>query len=64
MFKIFIDKAGRYRFNLYAANGQKIATSVEGRATKAGILNTIMSIKKNSYRGKVVDENGNEVEII
>lgn len=44
-YKIFKDKAGEFRFNLSASNGEVIATS-EGYSSKEGCLNGISSIQR------------------
>ena len=46
-FEVYIDKAGEFRFRLKARNGEIIATG-EGYKSKAGCLNGIESIRKNS----------------
>jgi uncharacterized protein YegP (UPF0339 family) len=53
-FELWVDKAGDYRFNLKAGNGQVIATS-QGYASKANALNGIESIKKNAPDAPVVE---------
>ena len=47
VFEWHTDKAGQYRFNLKAANGEIIARS-EGYSSKAGCVNGIKSEKKNA----------------
>jgi uncharacterized protein YegP (UPF0339 family) len=46
-FEINTDKAGKFRFNLKAANGQVILSS-QGYASKANCENGIASVKTNS----------------
>ena len=46
-FECKTDKAGKFRFNLKAGNGQVILSS-EGYNTKAACHNGIESVKKNS----------------
>jgi hypothetical protein len=46
-FEIYKDKAGEFRFRLKAENGKNILGS-EGYSAKAGCLNGIESVKKNS----------------
>ncbi len=53
-FELWVDKAGDYRFNLKAGNGQVIATS-QGYASKASALNGIESIKKNAPDAAIVE---------
>ena len=46
-FEVKTDKAGKFRFNLKASNGQVILSS-QGYSTKAACENGIESVKKNS----------------
>lgn len=46
-FEIKKDKAGEYRFNLKASNGQIILSS-EGYKVKTSCMNGIESVRKNS----------------
>ena len=46
-FEVYKDKAGEFRFRLKAGNGQNILAS-EGYSAKAGCMNGIESVKKNS----------------
>jgi len=48
------DKAGKFRFNLLATNGQVIASS-EAYNTKIAATNGINSVKKNAG-GAIVDD--------
>ena len=50
-FEVYKDKAGEFRFRLKAGNGEIILTG-EGYKAKAGCLNGIESIKKNSQEEK------------
>lgn len=54
-FNLYLDKAGEYRFNLTATNGQIIATS-EGYSSHANCVNGIESVKKNAPEAEVVEE--------
>lgn len=54
-FEVFEDKAGEYRFNLKAKNGQIIAVS-EGYKAKAGCMNGIESVRKNAVNSETVKE--------
>jgi uncharacterized protein len=47
-FEVYLDTAGQYRFRLLASNGQNIAISEEGYASKSGCLNGIDSIGRTS----------------
>lgn len=46
-FEIKLDKAGEFRFNLKAGNGEIILSS-EGYKQKSGCMNGIESVKKNA----------------
>ncbi len=48
------DKGGKFRFNLFATNGQVIASS-EAYNTKIAANNGINSVKKNAAGATVVD---------
>ena len=54
-FELFLDKSRKYRFRLKATNGQVIATS-EGYSSKAGCLNGIESVKKNTEKAEIMEE--------
>lgn len=51
-FKLYVDKAGEFRFNLSAKNGQIIAVS-EGYTTKKNCVNGIASVAKNAVDAPV-----------
>lgn len=53
-FELWVDKAGDYRFNLKAGNGEVIATS-QGYASKSGALNGIESVRNNAASAEVVE---------
>jgi len=53
-FEWFVDKVGKYRFRLIAANGEMIAVS-EGYASKQGCVDGIESVKKNAPIAKIVE---------
>ncbi len=55
IFECYTDKAGQYRFNLKAANGEIIARS-EGYTSKAGCVNGINSVKKNASIAEIVEK--------
>lgn len=60
-FEIKKDKAGEFRFNLKAGNGQIILSS-EGYKAKASCMNGIESVRKNSQvdsNFERKDSNGN-----
>ena len=54
-FEVFTNKAGEFRFNLKAKNGEIIASS-EGYKTKASCLNGVESVKKNAPEAEIVKE--------
>jgi uncharacterized protein YegP (UPF0339 family) len=54
VFEWYVDKAGKYRFRLKAANGEMIATS-EGYASKQGCVDGIESVKKNAPIARIVE---------
>ena len=54
VFEWYTDKAGQYRFNLKATNGEIIARS-EGYTSKAGCVNGINSVKKNAPIADIVE---------
>ena len=51
--EIYLDKAGEYRFRLYAPNGQCICHSSHGYSTKSGCKGGMESIKRFSAEAKV-----------
>ncbi|MBR2974305.1 MAG: DUF1508 domain-containing protein [Clostridia bacterium] len=55
-FEIYLDKAGLFRYRLYASNGESICMSEEGYKSKAGCLNGIKSVAANSQNAEYVDE--------
>jgi uncharacterized protein YegP (UPF0339 family) len=52
VFEVSVDKAGKYRFKLKAANGEVIAVS-EAYNAKDSCLNGIESVKKNAPKASV-----------
>ena len=54
VFEWCVDKVGKYRFRLKAANGEMIAIS-EGYASKQGCVEGIESVKKNAPIAKIVE---------
>ncbi len=54
-FEVKIDKAGEFRFNLKARNGEIIASS-EGYKAKASCMKGIESVKKNAPDAEIVEE--------
>jgi uncharacterized protein YegP (UPF0339 family) len=53
-FEVYVDKAGEYRFNLKAPNGEIIAVS-EGYKQKASCMDGIASVRKNAANAKIVE---------
>ncbi|WP_353778055.1 DUF1508 domain-containing protein [Winogradskyella sp. 3972H.M.0a.05] len=53
-FEVSTDKAGKYRFNLKANNGQVILSS-QGYASKDGCNNGIESVRTNSQNDDMYD---------
>lgn len=54
-YEIYLDKAGQYRYRLFASNGQNIATPEDGYASKSGVLNGIDAVGRTAPDA-VVDE--------
>jgi len=54
VFEWYIDKVGKYRFRLKAANGEMIAVS-ERYVSKQGCVDEIESVKKNAPIAKIVE---------
>ena len=54
-FTLFKDKAGKFRFNLKAANGEIIAAASESYPEKKSALKGIASVIKSSAAAKIVD---------
>jgi len=54
-FTVYKDKAGKFRFNLKASNGEIIAVG-ESYPDKKSCLKGIASIQKNAPEAKIVDE--------
>ncbi|WP_049985390.1 HVO_2922 family protein [Halobellus rufus] len=54
-FELFEDSAGQYRWRLVHANGNIIADSGEGYATKQKATQGIDSVKQNAAEADVVE---------
>jgi uncharacterized protein YegP (UPF0339 family) len=54
VFEWYVDKVGKYRFRLKAANGEMIAVS-EGYASKQSCVDGIESVRKNAPIAKIVE---------
>jgi large subunit ribosomal protein L21 len=46
-FEVFEDKAGKWRWRLRASNGELVAVSEEGFASKAGVVKTLDVVRRN-----------------
>jgi large subunit ribosomal protein L21 len=46
-FEIFEDKAGKWRWRLRATNGELVAVSEQGFASKAGVIRGLDAVRKN-----------------
>ena len=55
-FEVYFDKAGLYRYRLFAANGESIAMSEEGHKSKSGVMNGLKSVSINAVNAEIVDE--------
>ena len=55
-FQIYLDKAGKYRFNLLAANGDNILSCTQGYTQKSSCKNGINSVIKNASAPTVIQE--------
>ena len=53
-FEWYKDKAGKFRFRLLAANGEKIVVG-EAYSSKDGCMSGIESVKKNAPIAKIVE---------
>lgn len=53
-FEVFVDKAGEYRFNLKAPNGQIIAAS-QGYNSKEACMKGIESVKINAPKAQIME---------
>ena len=56
-FQIYFDKAGKYRFNLLAANGQNILACTQGYTQKSSCKNGIQSVINNASAAIVLPSN-------
>ena len=55
-FEIYFDKAGLYRYRLYAPNGENIAISEEGYKSKSGCITGMKSVSVNAVNAYYIDE--------
>ncbi|MBE5732106.1 MAG: DUF1508 domain-containing protein [Clostridiales bacterium] len=55
-FEIYFDKAGLYRYRLFASNGESIAMSEMGYKSKSGCMNGIKSVAVNAVNPDIIDE--------
>jgi uncharacterized protein YegP (UPF0339 family) len=54
MFEIYIDKAGYYRWRLFAGNGEKIAAS-EAYVSKQNAIRSANNVKNLAWQADIVD---------
>ncbi|MBQ3018207.1 MAG: YegP family protein [Clostridia bacterium] len=55
-FEIYLDKAGMFRYRLYASNGESIAISEDGYKSKSGCINGMKSVSVNAIGAEIIDE--------
>ena len=55
-FEIYLDKAGLFRYRLFASNGESIAMSEVGYKSKHGCMVGIKSVAVNAVNPEIVDE--------
>lgn len=60
-FEIYLDKAGLYRYRLFASNGESIAMSEEGYKTKDGCKNGLKSVAAHAPIAEIVDDTQEKV---
>ena len=46
-FEIYQDKSGEWRWRLRASNGQLVANGGEGFSSKASVIRSLESVRKN-----------------
>ncbi len=56
-FEVYPSSNGEYRWRLKSGNGQIIATSGEGYASKSGASNGIDAVKRDAPGAVIEDEN-------
>lgn len=54
-FEIYYDKAGLFRYRLFATNGESIAISEDGYKSKSGCLNGMRSVAVNANFPDIVE---------
>ena len=54
-FEIYYDKAGLFRYRLFATNGESIAISEDGYKSKSGCLNGMRSVAVNATCPDIVE---------
>ncbi len=52
-YEVYVDTAGEFRYRLLASNGQNIAMTEDGYATKAGCMNGIEAISRAAVDAEV-----------
>ena len=55
-FEIYLDKAGLFRYRLFATNGESIAISEDGYKSKSGCINGMKSVSVNAIDAEIIDE--------
>lgn len=55
-YEIYIDKAGLFRYRLFATNGENLAICEEGYKSKNGCLIGVKSVMTNSNECEIIDE--------
>ncbi|MBQ8427793.1 MAG: DUF1508 domain-containing protein [Clostridia bacterium] len=59
-FEIYFDKAGLYRYRLFASNGESIAICESGYKSKSGCMNGIKSVAVNAVDPEIIDESADK----
>lgn len=54
-FEIYYDKAGLFRYRLFASNGESIAISEEGYKSKSGCIGGMKSVATNSVNPLITE---------
>lgn len=54
-YEIYLDKAGLYRFRLFATNGENLAICEEGYKSKSGCVNGVRSVMATSDGSEIID---------
>ena len=54
-FEIYLDKAGMFRYHLFAPNGESLAISEDGYKSKSSCMNGIKSVGVNAMNSQIED---------